>query len=366
MNDDFIFPNTFYQNVQTVAPPSSFYDNNTVTRPTDTSIPQKDFNLCLLGVVVLLLVIVYFCCKENGEFSKIPNSNDEKYTQAKEGNGEQTKKHKQAHKEEDDEISEKHREGERQNSAVKRKWAVESEKQAKRRKEEESKQQAERRKEEESKQQAERRKQEEGKQQAERRKQEESKQQAERRKQEESKQQAERRKQEESKQQAERRKQEERQKRKQEMYRKFRAEVRKWMELGYNKPQCIPAVLSWTPLIGQQLAEQVTKSVEDKEMKDDLSHANLSAGLFLLLNKVHSSNSSNSARMQAGSRKLTENEILMCKSKVSRLVGGTFVTVWFYESCEHVELTFQRFTSVSVPVPDLPQPVHINTRRSCY
>ncbi|XP_033740609.1 ubiquitin carboxyl-terminal hydrolase 36-like isoform X1 [Pecten maximus] len=168
-------------------------------------------------------------------------------------------------------------------------------------------------------------------------------------------------------------------------------------------------VLSWTPLLGEQLAEQLSKSVENENIETDIRN-NVQARLFLLLQNVHSENKSSTTldfsipndilkearklndqfmgyRQQdsfemyntliggvedearvlpcnyAGEKSMTDNEVLMRKSNVSRLLGGTFMTVWYYESCEHVELTFQRFTSVSAPVPKPKSLQSINNKR---
>ncbi|XP_069133146.1 dentin sialophosphoprotein-like isoform X2 [Argopecten irradians] len=169
-------------------------------------------------------------------------------------------------------------------------------------------------------------------------------------------------------------------------------------------------VLCWTPLMGQMMKEQLWKSIEEENQ--DIMKSVLGR-LFLLLYNVYRerrgavehellANILQEARrlndqfkgyrqqdsfemfntliggIEDGARllhvpcknvkhkKRTDNEILMEQSNVSRLLTGTFITVWYYDSCQHVELSFQRFTSVSVPVPK-PKPtvLVIYCKQSC-
>ncbi|XP_033740604.1 uncharacterized protein LOC117327645 isoform X3 [Pecten maximus] len=48
---------------------------------------------------------------------------------------------------------------------------------------------------------------------------------------------------------------------------------------------------------------------------------------------------------------VSDLELLMNNSPISRLFGGVFCTIYTYSTCDHIEPVFQRFTSISVHIP---------------
>ncbi|XP_033742620.1 ubiquitin carboxyl-terminal hydrolase 16-like isoform X2 [Pecten maximus] len=104
---------------------------------------------------------------------------------------------------------------------------------------------------------------------------------------------------------------------------------------------------------GKRVPETLPKAILcDIRQLNDIFQGHNQRDSYELFNTVINGLEDLSLKMVSGDhaheKALKDREQCMNASPVSRLFGGVFVTVFTYSSCQHVETSFQRFTSIPV------------------